>query len=382
MFQHLPHRTARGVFAVFAIGFAILANQGRCVTITLEYTVADVSTLGNWGTYGNGNGTWAFDINNNGDIVGNSPLGAFIYTNGQMQPLGNGLIEAYSINDSGTVTGKTNSGGFVYSSGTTTSLPSQGWAVNGSGVVVGTNNNQAAILSGGTPTYIELSSHDSSANGINDSGVIVGTLSASVGSPDRGFIYNNGTTTLLGTLGGTSSQATAINNGGLVVGQSYTSLGAGYAHAFLYNGSTMVDLGTLGGPESRALAINSDGTIVGYSDTFWPSGYPGNPTSSSARGAFVYTNGVLQDLNEVTDLSNSPFSILNEAWAINDSGQIVGVGQTSGGQQRAFLLTPIGLTPVPEPATWGIIASVPLLALAMWRIRRRARSLSATGEQE
>jgi probable HAF family extracellular repeat protein len=32
---------------------------------------------------------------------------------------------------------------------------------------------------------------------------------------------------------------------------------------------------------------------------------------------------------------------LNEAWAINDSGQVVGSGELKTGEQHAFLLTPV-----------------------------------------
>jgi hypothetical protein len=44
--------------------------------------------------------------------------------------------------------------------------------------------------------------------------------------------------------------------------------------------------------------------------------------------------------------------LLGAAYAINDRGQIVGVG-THNGQDRAFLLTP-----VPEPGTWAMLVAL------------------------
>jgi probable HAF family extracellular repeat protein len=68
----------------------------------------------------------------------------------------------------------------------------------------------------------------------------------------------------LGTLGGTTSTADAINERGQVAGWSDTA--GGNHHAFLYGDGIMQDLGTLtGGSDSYATALNDLGQVVGYS---------------------------------------------------------------------------------------------------------------------
>jgi len=86
----------------------------------------------------------------------------------------------------------------------------------------------------------------------------------------------------------------------------------------------MQDLGTLGGTNSLALKINNRGQVVGWSDT------------ATSRHAFLYADGQMQDLNDLT--VNLPSGVtLKEARAINENGWIV--GYTSGTYQHAFLLT-------------------------------------------
>ena len=69
----------------------------------------------------------------------------------------------------------------------------------------------------------------------------------------------------LGSLGGNYSNADGINNSGQIVGASKTLTGD--THAFLYDNGNWTDLGTLGGSWSRAYDINSNGQIVGLSTT-------------------------------------------------------------------------------------------------------------------
>lgn len=110
----------------------------------------------------------------------------------------------------------------------------------------------------------------------------------------------------------------------------------------------MKDLGALtGNDSSEARGINNHGQVVGQSYT---SGQLGGL-------AFIYADGMLTDLNQLVDGSGAEW-ILERANAINDLGQIVGVGRI-GDERHAFLLTPI-----PEPTTCvlAVIGAIGLLA--------------------
>ena len=139
------------------------------------------------------------------------------------------------------------------------------------------------------------------ANSINDRGQVVGT-SGSCAAFNPIFLYNfqplhallwqNGTATDLGTLGGVFNNfAEEINNRGEVVGGSDVS-GDSTSHGFLWTPETkkMKDLGTVAGDYwSIAIGINDQGQIVGAS---------ANADFSIVR-AFVRKNGKLVDLNSL-----------------------------------------------------------------------------------
>jgi probable HAF family extracellular repeat protein len=140
-----------------------------------------------------------------------------------------------------------------------------------------------------------------------------------------------------------------INDSGDVAGASATP--AGYLHAFFWTGSGMQDLGTLGGTSSFAYGINGWGDVVGCSFV----------AESENTHAFLWMGSGLFDLNGLL-AANSGW-VLNEAYGINDSGQIVGMG-TYQGQSRAFRLDPervqfaglaIGEAGVPEPGTFMLL---------------------------
>ena len=76
---------------------------------------------------------------------------------------------------------------------------------------------------------------------INDSVQVVYTGFTKMGP--RAFLWENGTATELGTLGGFASQAFGLNNPGQVVGSSFTSEAVG--HAFLWSDGAMFDLNDL-----------------------------------------------------------------------------------------------------------------------------------------
>lgn len=104
----------------------------------------------------------------------------------------------------------------------------------------------------------------------------------------------------LGTLGGIQSRAMGINSNGQIVG--YSDIETGKYHAFLWDGS-MHDLGTVTGKsESFAFAINDTGQIVGASTNL------GDVTSR----AFLWRNATLNDIGEFMPR------------AINNNGDVVG----------------------------------------------------------
>ena len=74
--------------------------------------------------------------------------------------------------------------------------------------------------------------------------------------------------TVLRSLGGTSSLGTSINNRGWVAGRSRVSSNQSI-HATLWDNGTLTDLGTLGGPNSAVLwpVKNTRGVLTGISQT-------------------------------------------------------------------------------------------------------------------
>ena len=198
----------------------------------------------------------------------------------------------------------------------------------------------------------------------NDRGQVAGYLRNEFGAP-RAFITgpDGHGVTVLGTLGGGStpasvwSDATGINSSGQIVGNS--SVQGNDMQAFVTgdNGLGMVALGTLGGGLSAASAINDLGQVVGWSYV----DFKNSPTSH----AFIYNlgDGRMMDLNTLVSIGDGQF--LENAVAINNSGQILAVG---GGSN--WLLTPIA---VPEPAEWTVMAAALVLAFAIHRRTERRR---------
>lgn len=162
----------------------------------------------------------------------------------------------------------------------------------------------------------------------------------------------------LGTLGGTGSVGNGINASGQVTGTSSLA-GDAQSHAFLYSNGTMVDLGTLGGTSySFGYGINASGQVVGSSQS---------PVYTSALyHAFIYSDGAMTDLNSL--VQNGFGWTLTEALAINDAGQITGVGihsSAGGGDGTGYVIESYDaflLTPVPEPSGL-VLAGLGLLGL-------------------
>ncbi len=291
----------------------------------------------------------------------------------------NDLSFGFSINNSGTVVGR--SVAVVATDGTTETVENRAFY---------------APASGGMVDIGELAVETTlvSAADIADNGDIVGYLTARVvpGSTTaytRGFIWSAATQTLtaissldatspsylravdsvagkavgyalknlinqaivvnladpsqvieLGTLGGIASEANDINAAGLIVGRSYVT-GNSSVEAFVYDPSRTPAMRGMGQLDSlmrfsQANAINIHGDVVGTAqvDAF-PTQYAATFFASADPAA------TLINLNQRIDCAANFDDrwVLNDAVAINASGQIVGYG-SKGNITRAFLLTP------------------------------------------
>jgi probable HAF family extracellular repeat protein len=325
---------------LFAISILAISASAHLVLGQSAYTYAKLPTLG-------GSSSIPYAINNAGVVAGSSNIPgdavqhAFSYSNGVMTDLGTlggANSYGYGINDQGTIVGNagianvySNGWAFSYSNGSLTPLlmylggsnDALATAINDAGVIVGRSFiiGQGFINNNGTVSLIPtLGGSTSNPLGINNAGTVVGFSNDSVGNA-YGFVYSNGVMTSIGALNGdVFSEATAINNAGTVVG--FSNNGSGNYHAISYTNGNMVDLGTLGGSKSRANGINDSNTVVGWSNV--PSGN---------QDAFVFANGAMEDLNSMVNL---PGVTLVSAVGINDSGQIISIGSDN----QAYLLSP------------------------------------------
>ncbi|MGI8745370.1 MAG: HAF repeat-containing protein [Bryobacteraceae bacterium] len=343
-------------------------------TVVRSATMYSVVDLGSFG----GGSSVAYRINNAGVAVGWSatPLAdnhAFSTSLGSLQDLNQASASnslAYDSNGSGQIAGTSyvdgQNHGSVWSGSGFTDLGAGTFAmsINSSGQVAGTNGH-AFVYDNGKFTDLGTISGGNwtAAYGINDGGMVAGYGDIGNGI-FRAFTWTAATgLKTLGTLGGGNSYAMAINNRGQVAGHS--TVASGYEHAFVDNNGILTDLGTLGGGNSYAYDINDGGAVVGY----------------SGADAFLYRGGNLSDLNSLIG-STSGWQ-LQQAYGINNAGQIVGSGRYQG-QSHAFVLDPVqtlnanqirgSSTAVPEPGS-AMLFAAGLALLAIAPIRRAMRNL-------
>jgi probable HAF family extracellular repeat protein len=152
----------------------------------------------------------------------------------------------------------------------------------------------------------------SSANGLSDSGHVVGSACLVGDSTFHAFLYRNRHLIDMHTFGDVNSSAGHVNRNDQVVGGFVQN---GSVHSFFWEKKKAVDLGFLGGSETFGFGLNDSGVVTGQSDI----SNDIDPVFGIPRfHAFTWLGGVMTDLGSIF---GGNFSY---ASGINASGQIVG----------------------------------------------------------
>ncbi|NOG54011.1 MAG: hypothetical protein HND57_06730 [Planctomycetes bacterium] len=232
-------------------------------------------------------------------------------------------------------------------------------AVNNAGVIVGINRQYdtgaARAVQWVDGVVMELPNWGTwggEAADINEAGWIVGWL---IDQDERWqpVLWHDGIITELGALSEYSQrgEATGLNDVGQVTGWSRAG---GYDHAFLWQDGEMVDIHDPPGSwydNSYARAINNQTEIVGML-----SDYP-------AGTAFIWCQERgMEEL--VTYLPPSAhWTNLDQAWDINDFGQIVGWGSRydTTPWEHGYLMTPVYPTFTLDQPSPGVAGEVNMI---------------------
>lgn len=151
------------------------------------------------------------------------------------------------------------------------------------------------------------------------------------GNQNNGYTHVRYAVIVLSTLGGTAGVGNSVNNKGLVAGAANLT-GDRTEHAALWQNGSITDLGTLGGPDSfvNSPVKNDSGEIAGFAETSThdPLGeafclgvtFFGFQDGDTCLG-FLWQDGVMAPLPLLEGGNNS------QAYGVNNRGQVVGFAE-------------------------------------------------------
>jgi hypothetical protein len=278
----------------------------------LSYTVSSFA----FPDVGGGN-TYATGINDSGTVVGwFSPA----YST-------NGLGFTYDGNSFSLVNAPDSSGAY---GGTFARDISAGGLVSGSYYSTTSHTDIGFIYGAGTYTPIDASSLNSNrttittTSGVNDNRQVIGSFADYSTGIGNSFLYDNGQLSLVVAPGAVSTAVSGINNSGVIVGSLTDS--ANLSHGYIFNGNTFSVVDAPGSSNTVLLSISNNGQILGrYND-------------ASGAHNFVLNNGVYESI-DFSSLEASS-TIL---YGVNNAGQIVGTAYGGKNGAYGFVLNPVPL---------------------------------------
>lgn len=317
-----------------------------------QYTITDLGDLG-------ADISYPFDINDRGDVVGFSKSSedgrfhAFYWSNGQLMDLGPGA--ATSLNNHRVIVGRRDiegdyvqwrpsvSGfqktilGFVSTGYDGSSYNGQNIKINEAGEIAGIDQNQGHFFlpsMGSSPVW--MNAWPGCTPGykidINNRGDLL--FLSGYGGPSHIYHSMTGQFELLGD--GSDAEMVAINDAGEAVGRNS---GTSYFGFFSKNTGFMVP-----NTYNYLWDINNAGIAVGggfYAD-YAVLGYESGTVNMSATDKATIYSSADNNYAFLIDLlaNQGSWTALRIATAINNAGQIVGIG-INNGKKHAFLLTPV-----------------------------------------